>query len=128
MKNKLSTNYKYCLIAKINGLAMEVKKARVASLQSETELTRNALADRKKFIGSDARHHLLAYAYLRGMPYAVVEKKHLPEKKPDAETILYIILCHAYKYEIKKGTFTLEKVEKWLKGETMVEKRYSHEI
>jgi hypothetical protein len=117
MKNNLVSNFKYCLIAKINGLAVEVKRTRTALLQSKKEITKNNLADRKRFIGNDARHHLLAYALLKGLSYSAVEKKCLPSKKPSAEIIFQIISCHVYGYEIKNNSWTLDKIQRWLKGE-----------
>jgi hypothetical protein len=118
MKNiSISRSSQYCLVGKINGLAEAVKRARIRILKGKTECARNDRAITKRRIGDDARHHLLAYAFLKGNPYLSVERKCRPENKPDAERILQIVHAHLYAYEAKSGKWTLDNVINWLKAE-----------
>ena len=73
--------------------------------------------DAKYIVGLDVRHHLLAYAYLRGISYKILEKKCRVEHKPNAAAILQIVSAHAPSWEVKNGKWTLEMVVAWLSEE-----------
>ena len=85
------TNSKILLIGKIKGLADESKRTRQLLLKSKTELRTQQCAYTKRVIGLDIRHHLLAYAFMRGEAYHTLEKKCRPEHQPNAEAILQIV-------------------------------------
>lgn len=96
MKNALrQNNSKFCLIGKINGLATEVRRARKCLINSKNEEAVWRHATRKKVVGVDIRHHLLAYAFLRGTPYKKLERCCAENNKPQAETIFKIVQAHA---------------------------------
>lgn len=112
MRNFLTHNdSKFCLIGKINGLSVESKKARKRILSAKNESAVCSFAGRKRIIGLDIRHHLLAYALLRGTPYSDLERNCREDNKPNAESILKIIQVHVANY------FTIDIVNAWLKGE-----------
>jgi len=111
----ISKDSQYRLIGKINGLSGSVKSARARILKGKTEESRNNRAITKMIIGLDVRHHLLAYAFLRNIPYLSVEKK--CNRKPDAESILQIVHAHLTSYEVKRGMCPIDKINNWLKGE-----------
>jgi hypothetical protein len=99
MKNALkNNNFKFVLLGKIKGLAGEVKHTRKRLLKSKSEKITYSLADRKRIVGYDARHHLLAYAYLRGVPYRKVEKNCALDNRPSPGLIFEIIEAHAPKW------------------------------
>lgn len=125
MKNSIGHDFKYCLVGKINGLAEEVKRARVRLIKGKTECYRNEVAITKRFIGSEARHYLLAYSFMKNVPYSSVERKCAEGNKPNAERILEIVHSHMYYFERRK--WTLDMVTAWLKGEeiAVVEKKMS---
>lgn len=112
---KITKNYKYCLVGTINGLAEEIKRSRARIAKGRTDIYKNAEAETKKFIGNEARHHLLAYAFLNGTPYALIEKKCAEGNKPDPYKILDI--AHRYINSCKKIKYTIDTVSSWLKGE-----------
>jgi hypothetical protein len=115
MNNVLKHNdSKFCLIGKIKGLAIESKKARSRILKAKTERAVWNLADRKRVIGYDVRHHLLAYAFLRGETYHTLEKKCRPEHKPSAEAIFKIVCAHVPEYQVRNGKWTVEQVAQWM--------------
>jgi len=115
-KVTISRDSKYCLIGKINGLSDAVKRARVRILNGKTDIARNERAISKRNIGIEVRHHLLAYAFIRDVPYLSVERTCRLENTPNAEHILKIINSHLYSFEVKKGICTLEQIQAWLKG------------
>lgn len=106
-------SYKFCLIGKINGLASESKKLRKRISKCVEEKFKNRLTLHKKFIGNEARHYLLAYAFLKGKTYLSVERK--CSIKPNVELILEII--HSNVWSFQKSKITIQTIEKWLKGE-----------
>ncbi len=110
------TNSKILLIGKIKGLADESKRTRQMLLKSKTEMRTQQCAYTKRVIGLDIRHHLLAYAFMRGEAYHTLEKKCRPEHQPNAEAILQIVHAHLPFFH-SKNQWTLEKVQAWLKGE-----------
>lgn len=129
MKNALrQNNSKFCLIGKINGLATEVRRARKRLINSKNEEAVWRHAARKRVVGVDIRHHLLAYAFLRGTTYKKLEPHCAENNKPQAETILKIIQAHAPAY-IPYDSFTktvggiyqvtLSDVQNWLTEEVV---------
>jgi len=114
MKNVLPDSSKFCLIGKIKGLAVESKRARVRLLNSKSEIAVCSLQIRKRIVGIDVRHHLLAYAFLRGDLYSSLEKKCRKDNLPNAKTILNIVLLHINSSFPKQWE---EKIEKWVSGE-----------
>lgn len=114
MEKNISKYYKHCLIGKINGLAEQVKRTRVLIVKGRTEIYKNEVAMTKRFIGSEARHHLLAYAFMKHIPYSSIEKKCASGNKPDAVRILEIVHSHMYSFQRKQ--WTTDMVIAWLKG------------
>ena len=124
MKNALkNNNVRFILIGKINGLADESKKARNRMKKAATPEKKWPLAYRKHVIGVNTRHHLLAYAFLRGVPYLKAETKCGEFNKPNAGQIFKVIEQHApgwipYDSYSKTGgcsyKVTLEEVNAWL--------------
>lgn len=104
-------NSKYRLIGKINGLAEDVRRTRFHLVKrAKADKPVWILAARKQAVGADIRHHLLAYALMRGTPYCQLERK--CHQKPSAQKILDIILLHGVIF-----SWTVEQVERWLDGE-----------
>jgi len=96
MKNALkNNNVRFILIGKINGLAGESKKARNRINKATTQEAVWPLAYRKHLIGVNTRHHLLAYAFLRGIPYHKAEAKCGEFNKPNAGQIFKVVEQHA---------------------------------
>lgn len=116
MENVLNGfGFKFCMVGKINGMAVEAKRASKSLLKSKSVESVWRCAATKRFIGEDIRHHLLAYALLRGCPYNALERKCRQDHLPSAESILKIVLGHVAGY--KAPTYTIDKVNAWLKGE-----------
>ena len=114
----LGTDSKFCLIGKIKGLAVEAKRARDRLLKSTSDKAVCRLAYRKRIVSIDVRHHLLAYAFLRGVPYNSIEKNCRFDNKPKAAKILEIAHQHiVLHWEITQGHWSLEKVNQWLAGD-----------
>lgn len=124
MENALKTsNNRFILIGKINGLASESKKARNRIKKAETPEKKWPIAYRKHVIGVNTRHHLLAYAFLRGLPYHKVEIKCGEFNQPSAAEIFKVVEAHAptwipYDPKTKSGgkvyRATLNEVNVWL--------------
>lgn len=115
MSNVLKgTNSRIRLIGKIKGLADQSKNTRLRLLKSKSDKQVWRYAYAKYIVGLDVRHHLLAYAYLRGTPYKILEKSNRPGHKPNAAAILQIVSAHAPEWEVRIGRWTIEKVEAWL--------------
>jgi len=127
MKNALkNNNVRFVMIAKINGLAQEGKKSRIRISRAKTQEAVWPLAYRKHLIGREARNHLLAYAFLRGIPYRKVEPKCSEFNKPTAFSIFKVVEQHAPTYIMydpytKTGgggyKATQEDVQSWLTSE-----------
>jgi hypothetical protein len=86
--------YKHCLIGKIKGLATESKHLRLAIKRTDKKLHEAkvwGLTYAKQRVGQEARHLLLAYAAIRGVPYRALEPKCRQENKPDAILLLRLI-------------------------------------
>lgn len=116
-------NNRFILIGKINGLASESKKARNRIKKAETPEKKWPIAYRKHVIGVNTRHHLLAYAFLRGIPYRKVEPKCGEFNGPWANEIFKVVEAHAptwvpYDPVTKTGggayKVTLNEVNVWL--------------
>ena len=126
MENVLKrTNNKFILIGKIRGLSEESKKARTRIKKVATE-KKWPIAYRKHIIGITTRHHLLAYAFLRGIPYRKVEAKCGVFNNPSAHEIFKVVEAHAptwIVYDSYTGTGgkvykpTLDEVNAWLASE-----------
>jgi hypothetical protein len=124
MKNALKRNdSKFILIGKIKGLAIESRRARSRIMKAKTQEAVWPLAHRKMVVGIDIRHHLLAYAFLRGIPYRKVERTCAENNLPRAESVYKIIEAHAptwipYDPVSKTGggsySASLDDVKSWL--------------
>jgi hypothetical protein len=112
-RNVLLNNVnKYCLIGKIKGLSIESKQVRKRFLKNPK---RGSLSYCKQVLGVNIRHHLLAYGFMRGVPYAVLEPKCREGNEPLPKSILTVVLAHLSPYQ--HSAWTEERVCKWLNGE-----------
>lgn len=102
------TVFKFVLIGKIKGLAIESKRARNKLLKSKTIIKRQYFTNIKDYIGDSARHHLLAYAYMRGDNYFSIEKNCRANNKPNPDYLLKIIKQHS------NAECNLESINSWL--------------
>lgn len=109
------TNNKILLVGKIKGLSGESKHTRQLIIKAKTDKKVWRHAYTKRVIGLDIRHHLLAYAFMRGDAYSALEKKCSDGHKPNANSILQIVLAHL-PYSQSSKNWTLEKVSAWLTG------------
>lgn len=119
MKNALKHNFsKFILIGKINGLASESKKTRARIIKAKKEEAVWNLSSRKRIVGIDIRHHLLAYAFLQGRDYHSVERACAKDNLPRADLIFKIVEAHAPKWTAHVGSYnpTLNDVQVWLSG------------
>lgn len=124
MKNALkNNNIRFILIGKINGLADESRKARSRLKKAATPEKKWPIAYRKHVIGINTRHHLLAYAFLRGVPYRKVEPKCGEFNQPQSQQIFKVVDAHAPSWiaydpytKTGGGTYkvTLAEVQAWL--------------
>jgi len=109
------SNLKRCLVGKINGLAVESKRARVRLLKCKSDKALWTASCRKYTVGLDIRHHLLAYAFLSGTPYHKLEKT--CNSKPIVDSIYKIVVAHGAPYIWYNTSGILEKINSWIKGE-----------
>lgn len=109
------TNNKILLVGKIKGLSEESKHTRQLILKAKNEKRVWQCAYTKRIIGLDIRHHLLAYAFMRGEAYHTLEKKCSVDHKPNASAILQIVHAHLPFLQSPKN-WTLDKVNAWLAG------------
>lgn len=114
MNNVLIDSSRFCLIGKIKGLAVESKRARNRLLKSKSDKAVWSLQQRKRIVGIDVRHHLLAYAFLRGAEYISIEKKCREDNLPNVTTILDIVLLHIPNVPKQWEEQYKSKIEKWL--------------
>ena len=114
MSHRFTIQNKYVLTSKIKGLALNSKQLR--------KQIKNAFAKDKETVwlilskihlGSLARHHLLAYALMRGKPYRQLESKCREDNKPNAEYILTVIQLVLFKSPYLKY-WDLERINQWL--------------
>jgi hypothetical protein len=127
MKNALkNNNVRFVLIGKINGLSEQSKKTRIRFKEAKTPEKRYSLYYRKRVIGTNSRHHLLAYAFLRGISYHKIEAKCDESNSPIANDIFKIVEQHAPNYipynpYDKSGGISysvkVEDVISWLDGD-----------
>ena len=87
---------RFLLIGKINGLSNEAKRARIRMRGAKEEGYK--FASRKRLVGADVRSHLLAYAFLRGVPYRSIEANCREDNTPNEKTIFKIAQLHAPSY------------------------------
>jgi hypothetical protein len=109
------TNNKILLVGKIKGLAGESKLTRQLIIKAKSEKRVWQCAYTKRVIGLDIRHHLLAYAFMRGEAYHSLEKKCSIGYNPNANSILQIVHAHLPFTQHSKN-WTLDKVNAWLTG------------
>lgn len=127
MRNALKRNpSKFILVGKIKGLAIESQKARTCLHKARSPEATSDLAIRKKIVGIDIRHHLLAYAFLRGIPYHDVERTCAGNNLPKPDFIYKIVEAHAptyihYDHATGEGGGSyhanLEMIKKWIAGD-----------
>jgi hypothetical protein len=119
-------NSKFLLIAKINGLSSESKKVRKRLLKLKVDEHNYHLLCRKLLIGNDSRYHLLAYAFLRGKPYSLIEQNCREDNQINTQRLFEIIQFNAPTYipydsydKTGGGSYSVkeEDVAMWLKGE-----------
>lgn len=118
MRNSIISNTAlFILVGKINGLSLAVKKAKSKVVKSKVEL-KDIKHIIKKDIGKESRHHLLAYAFLKEIPYLTVEKKCREDNKPNAQAITNVIkscICD-YDKTYYPETWSVTTVKLWLSG------------
>lgn len=110
----MDKGHEICLMGKIKGLAEESRRTRKMMRGASTEQKYYKLRRVKNSIRFDARHHALAYAYLRKIPYAVVEKK--CNEKPLPESILKVVMLHAFFVSFTHYKEHLTRIQNWLDG------------
>ena len=107
---------KFLLIGKIKGLSEESKYITKRFYKSNID-KRNVIICNKYPISQDIRHHLLAYAFLRGKPYISMEKKYFNSGAPSPDSILKIIYNHLPYLEGKHYNVTRDTINAWIRGE-----------
>ena len=106
---KYNPTHKYCLISKINGLADDSRRTRFHLLKRAKAKRSTWILDaRRRAVSQDTRHHLLAYAFMRGVSYVHLEHKCHENNKPSAGKILDIVRMHG------SAQWKLEDIEQWL--------------
>lgn len=105
MEKLLDSRNKVCLVGKIKGLSEESKRS-----------NKKFNFYIKNYLGLNIRHHLLAYAILKGLDYKSLEKSCRKDNKPNSKLILEVINCHIIDY-YKNKFWTIEKIDQWLSGE-----------
>jgi len=109
------TCYKYFVIGKIKGLAEESRRLRASILKNKNYPASQArLMAADKALKSHIRHHLLAYAFLRGIPYSNIELKCATYNQPNPEFLVKIIKSCCINYN--DLYFPIEDIKNWLKG------------
>lgn len=83
-------NTKSQLKSEIKNLADEGRRIRIEKIRPSLDYARYEAWEEKRKVGSRARLFLLAYAFFRGVPYRVVEKK----CKEDEEKVYRNILAY----------------------------------
>lgn len=116
----ISTNSKILLIGKIKGLAEEAKHTRKLLLKNRHKEFNgvplvNMYAITKNIIGEEIRHHLLAYAFMRGESYHKLEKKCRDDNRPDPSLIHKIVLVQDTPFT-QLMDHSLEDIMSWIKG------------
>lgn len=112
----MNNTERYCFVGKIKGLAAQSKRVRkfinrAAAAKKEENVW--ALVASKRGLGADARHHLLAYGLLRGVPYRSMERNCREDNKPSAQAIRNVLAVHLYSWTLDKK-YSLETIQAWL--------------
>lgn len=110
----LYSDRKFCLIGKIKGLSDEVKIVRKRIYSSTSIGQVNKYSGIKKSIGSDIRYHLLAYTFLKDLPYKSAESKCRDDNKPNPTVLLDMIKFHVPRWSQNYSKITLDLVKDWL--------------
>jgi hypothetical protein len=103
-------------VGKIKGLAEQTRLARkciAVAAKAKKEKAVWSFTDTKRGLGVDARHHLLAYGFFRGVPYLKMERACRDDNRPNAQAILNILAVHVHPWQLEKQ-YTLEKINAWL--------------
>lgn len=104
--------HKICFIGKLKGLAEESKRLRQRMLKHKAEKGYSTLQGARTFLKSEIRHYALAYAFIRKIPYSLLERS--CNERPNAATIFKIVQHHSFfMIHLEK-----KKIEKWLNGES----------
>ena len=118
----MDTTTRHEFKGKINGLAQQSAKIRRNILRSKGD-HRNDLWLQKRWLGTRTRHVLLAYAYLRGIPYTTVEPKTAKDNPPDVHLIYLIVqetLGKYYRWDYtqpyQRDNHTLLTITSWFVG------------
>lgn len=111
---KIDKGHKFCLIGKIKGLAEEARLIRRKMRSAENETQYYGMRYIKNSIRADARYHALAYAYLKGVAYNVLERK--CNEKPNPETILKIVMLHSHLSSFTFYKDNIANIKDWLDG------------
>lgn len=109
-------------VGKIKGLAEQTRLARkciAVAARAKKEKSVWSFCDTKRGLGADARHHLLAYGFFRGVPYLKMERTCRDDNKPSAQSILNVLAVHVHPWQLEKQ-YTLEKINAWLADGTFV--------
>jgi hypothetical protein len=123
--NTIDRAYRHRLVGKIKGLAAESQQLRL-TIKKTNKKTHEAkvwgLTYAKQKVGWEARHLLLCYAALRGVPYRTLEPKCRKDNKPDPKLLFQLIEGHSFPGSLVRKDFhsawepkwTLEKIVAWL--------------
>lgn len=106
-----------------NKLQLLGLKAKICGYQHVSHRLRNRInrleGDRrhagqltKRELGTHTRSHLLAYGFLRGIPYRQIERHHGEGNAPDPQRILEIARDGLYTWQ--QRDLTVENVRAWL--------------
>ena len=77
---------------------------------------KNRLWELKRALGTECRHHLIAYGLLRGVPYHEIERC-APNNRPNAREVLAIMQAHNTGFPgVPRQTYDLAAVERLLES------------
>lgn len=117
----------FALKAEIKGYAAEAASVR-AQIHKSEGAERYNLWTKKRTIGNHARHALLAYAFLRNVPYSVIEKKmskvsfHSPYLYNNGAVELNLNqirnICLKFVYTYQHDKLTVEQIAAWIQNDT----------
>jgi len=108
------SNLKPVLVAKIKGLATETQHLKKLLRKNRNADSMSRLDSGKFFVSIDARHHLLAYAFLRGQTYSNVERTCARGNEPNAKRIFAVIEFTMLNRCSDSNGLNLDSVTKWL--------------
>ena len=117
-------NEKLILIAKIKGLAemsVNLRRSYIKNIKRNKEKIQiekynfysYRYSARKKYVGEEARYHLLALGLLSGKKYTTIERKCGKLNKPSAKKLLEIINQNI-SFLYSRNKITEEMVSQWL--------------